>query len=85
MILTMRKNIFTQDQEKLQTLLRQVRVEAGLNQTELAQQLGSPQSFVSKYEMGERRLDLLELRQICRVVGVSLEEFIRRFEESLIE
>ncbi len=65
---------------RLQTLLRQVRVEAGLRQSDLAGRLDQPQSFVSKYESGERRLDLLELRQICDAVGVSLEDFVRRFE-----
>ena len=55
-------------------------MDAGLKQTDLAQQLGQSQSFVSKYESGERRLDLLELRQICEALGVSLLEFVRQFE-----
>ncbi len=67
----------------MQTLLRQIRLDAGLSQIELAQRLGLAQSFISKYEQGERRLDLLELRQICQVVGMSLEEFVRKFEDSL--
>lgn len=67
-------------QARLQGLLRQVRVEAGLRQRDLAERLGQPQSFVSKYESGERRLDLLEIRDICGAVGVSLEEFVRRLE-----
>jgi transcriptional regulator with XRE-family HTH domain len=50
---------------------------------DLARRIGQPQSFVSKYESGERRLDLVELREICDAVGVSLEVFVRRFEESL--
>jgi transcriptional regulator with XRE-family HTH domain len=67
-------------QEHLQALLRQIRLEAGLRQSDLAERLGQPQSFVSKYESGERRLDLLEVREICAAVGVSLEDFVRRFE-----
>ncbi|MBI3664333.1 MAG: helix-turn-helix transcriptional regulator [Acidobacteria bacterium] len=67
-------------QRCLRELLRQVRVEAGLRQGDLARILKQSQSFVSKYESGERRLDLLELQQICKAVGVSLEEFVRRFE-----
>ncbi|MCP4592394.1 MAG: helix-turn-helix transcriptional regulator [bacterium] len=70
----------TPTQEHLQALLRRIRVEAGLRQTDLAGRLGQPQSFVSKYESGERRLDLLELRHICETVGTSLEEFVRRLE-----
>jgi transcriptional regulator with XRE-family HTH domain len=68
----------------LQLLLRQMRAEAGLTQTEIAQRLGQPQSFVSKYESGERRLDVLELRQVCAVVGVSLADFVRRLERALL-
>jgi transcriptional regulator with XRE-family HTH domain len=70
----------TSEQQRLQELLRQIRMDVGLKQTELAEQLGQSQSFVSKYESGERRLDLLELRQICEALGLSLLEFVRKFE-----
>ncbi|MBI1745003.1 MAG: helix-turn-helix transcriptional regulator [Acidobacteria bacterium] len=79
----MTKSVFTIQHEKLQILLRQIRLDARLSQAELAERLGQPQSFVSKYESGERRLDMVELRQICREVGVSLEEFTRKFETAL--
>ncbi len=64
-------------------MLRQVRTEAGLRQTDLAERLGVPQSFVSKYESGERRLDLLELRQVCEAIGLSLRDFVQRLESEL--
>ncbi|MDP9410275.1 MAG: helix-turn-helix domain-containing protein [Actinomycetota bacterium] len=70
-------------QKKLRGLLRKVRLEAGLRQVDLAERLGQPQSFVSKYESGERRLDLLELREVCTAANISLETFVSRFEESL--
>ena len=70
----------TSDQGRLCRLLRQIRLDADLKQVEVARRLGESQSFVSKYEMGERRLDFLELSQICRAVGISLQEFVRRFE-----
>jgi len=70
-------------QEQLQLLLRRVRSEARLTQTEVAERVGQPQSFVSKYESGERRLDVLELRSVCSAIGVSLADFIRRLEEAL--
>lgn len=79
----MEKSIYSEHQERLQELLRLARVDAGLRQVDLAHRVGQPQSFVSKYESGERRLDLLELRQICEAVGMSLGEFVRRFEESI--
>lgn len=77
----MSKSIFTPDQVKLQELLRQIRHDAGLRQSELAQRLNVTQSYVSKYEAGEKRLDLIELRRICQAIGISLEEFVRRFED----
>ena len=66
---------------KLQTLLRSVRREAGLTQSQVADKLNQPQSYVSKYESGERRLDLLELKAVCNATGVSLEKFVSRFLE----
>jgi len=68
------------EKKRLLSLLREMRLDAGLRQEDLAQKLGEPQSFVSRYESGERRLDVLELRQISKVLGVSLTEFVRRLE-----
>ena len=72
-------------QEKLQTLLKQIRQDRGIRQVELAEKLGVPQSFVSKYESGDRRLDVLELRQVCDAIGISLQKFIQELENSLNE
>ena len=58
-------------------------MEAGLTQEEVARRLDRPQSFVSKYETGERRLDILELREVSAALGLSLGEFVRRLEASL--
>ena len=76
------RNSLTQG-ARLQSLLREVRAEAGLRQADLAERLGQPQSFVSKYESGERRLDILELREVCKALGLPFEEFIERLEERL--
>jgi len=81
----MRKSIYTPDQEQLQALLKELRREAGLRQTDLADRLGTAQSFVSKYEAGERRLDFLELRMVCQALGVGMAEFVKRFERRLDE
>jgi transcriptional regulator with XRE-family HTH domain len=75
------KDIADEDYEKLQSLLRAVRTEAGVTQAELAAKLGVPQSVVSKYESGERRLDVVELRQVCRALGLPLVDFVRRLEK----
>jgi transcriptional regulator with XRE-family HTH domain len=70
-------------QKALLSLLRELRREAGLRQVDMARKLGRPQAFVSYYESGARRLDLLELRQICGVLGVSLVKFVQSFEKEL--
>ena len=56
-------------------LLKDARIKAGLKQSELADRLGVPQSFVSKYEIGERRLDVGEVLEICQALGFSLVDF----------
>jgi len=67
--------------KRLCRLLQQVRTDAGLSQEALAKKLAKPQSFVSKYESGARRLDLLELREVCRAMGISVADFVRRFDK----
>ena len=79
----MGKSLSSTESEKLAALLRSVRSEAGLTQAVVADRLKLPQSFVSKYESGERRLDLVELRQICGALGISLADFVRRFEKEI--
>ena len=79
------KSIHTRQQQVLRSVLRQLRTDAGLRQVDLAERLGEPQSFVSKYESGERRLDVVELAEICRGLGISLAAFVRRFEDALDE
>lgn len=64
---------------RLTQLLREIRNEAELTQLQLATQLGESQSFVSKYESGEQRLDLLQIEEICRATGVPLRKFIDRY------
>jgi DNA-binding XRE family transcriptional regulator len=82
-LLQMGKSLRSTESEKLAALLRSVRSESGLTQAQVAERLEVPQSFVSKYESGERRLDLVELRQICKALGISLGDFVRRFEKDV--
>ncbi len=79
----MDKTVGRREWEVLLTLLREVRREAGLTQVALARRLGRPQSLVSDIESGQRRVDVVELRLICGHLGLSLEEFVRRWEERL--
>jgi transcriptional regulator with XRE-family HTH domain len=55
----------------LRELLVQVRHKAGLSQQKLARKLGRPQSFIAKYEGGERRLDVVEFIDIARALGAN--------------
>lgn len=67
---------------RLAALLRQVRLDADLTQLQLAEKIGQTQSYVSKYENGEQRLDLIELESVCQAVGISLTDFVERYLES---
>lgn len=71
--------------EKLLLLLRELRQEQKILQVDMAEQLEVPQSFVSKYESGTRNLDILELRRICQLMGISLPDFVKKLEERLNE
>lgn len=59
--------------------MKQLRTEAGVTQSALSDALGMPQSFVSKYEMGERRLDFVEVAHICQQLGKPLVDFAADF------
>jgi transcriptional regulator with XRE-family HTH domain len=72
-----------QGNELLRTLLRGIRSAAGLRQQDLASRLGVPQSFVSKYESGERRLDFLEVREVCLACGRSFVSFVQELEQRM--
>jgi transcriptional regulator with XRE-family HTH domain len=67
--------------QRFRDLLRQIRVDAGLTQKELAKMLGKPQSYVSKAEVGERRLDFLETLDFCGACGVGVEELAGRLTD----
>ena len=75
--------IGTHDYQVFLALLREIRTTAGVRQVDIAERMGVPQSMVSKYELGERRLDVLELRDICAALDVSLTDFVRKLESRL--
>jgi transcriptional regulator with XRE-family HTH domain len=79
----MAKSIHRPEYEVLRELLREARLSAGLTQVQLSASLGRPQSYVSDLERGVRRLDLIELRDICAVVGRDLPAFVRELERGI--
>lgn len=70
----------TTKQAEFRAAIKKARKEAGLTQASLAARLGRPQSFVSKYESGERRLDVLEFIEVARSVGFNPACFIADLE-----
>jgi len=74
------RTIYTPEHQLLATLLREVRAEAGLRQVDVAAAMARTQSFVSDYESGQRRLDLVELRALCGVLGTTLPALVARYE-----
>lgn len=58
-----------------------LRLAAGLSQAKLAKSLGKPASYVAKYELGERRLDAIELCIILRLISVDPKLFLERLFE----
>lgn len=76
------KSIYSEQYQQLCTLLRELRREAGLTQVDVAERLEVPQSFVSKYEIGERRLDVVELKHVAEALGTTLIEVAARLDRN---
>lgn len=72
-------------EQALRRFLRNSRKAAGLRQADLAQRLDAPQSFVSKFESGERLLTFLEALSIFRELGVSVDDAIKNLPDNLHE
>lgn len=79
----MEKSIYSQEYSLFLEHLRKAREEQGLTQTEVAERLGQTQSFVSKVERGERRIDIVELRAFCNAIGIDLPKFVAQIESTL--
>lgn len=65
-------------QKRFRELLVAARKKADLTQAELSSRLNRPQSFVSKYERGERRLDVVEFREVACALGVDPVQFLAK-------
>lgn len=79
----MEKSIHTRQYGTVLRLLRQAREDACITQVQLAKALRKSQSFVSKVERGETRLDIIQLRTILIALGLTLPEFSSRLEKEL--
>lgn len=73
----MTKSIYTKEYRKVVECLKKARRDVGLKQVEVASMLGKPQSYVSKIEQGERRLDVTELKKIADIYKKPLDYFVK--------
>jgi transcriptional regulator with XRE-family HTH domain len=72
------RSVFSDKYTRFRRLLIEARKAAGLTQVELAARLARPQSYVSKYERGERRIDVVEFLEIAEVLDVDPADFLKR-------
>lgn len=79
----MKKSIHTHEYGVAVGLIREFRERVGLTQVELAVAVGKKQTFISKVERGETRLDVIQLRTLLAAVGASLSDFARRLDRTL--
>jgi len=79
----MDKSPFSKEYKIFIELLKEQRMQAGVTQSDLADALQEKQSFISKCERGERRLDIIELHNFCNAIGLSLTVFTKELEKRL--
>jgi transcriptional regulator with XRE-family HTH domain len=82
-VISVPKGAFTLANDEFRALLKVLRTKEGLSQSDLARRLGLPQSYVSKYETGERRLDFVETVQVCEALGIGIQKFASDFAAKL--
>lgn len=81
----MRKTIHSKENRILICLLREKREALNITQTQLAKLIGADQTFISKIENSERRLDLVEARTICKALKISFADFVQELETLFVE
>lgn len=80
----MAKSLHTSEYEEFRRLLFIAREEAGLTQLEVATRLSKPQSFVAKYEGGERRLDVIEFMEVCEALRIDPNDLINKLRDVIV-
>lgn len=73
----MSKSVYTKDYEEIINRLNQARIDAGFSQQVVADKLGKPQSYISKIESGERRLDVAEIKKFAEIYKKGISYFIK--------
>ncbi len=78
----MTRSVFSGKYDQFRRLLIEARKEAGMTQAALAEKLSNQQSYISKYERGERRLDVIEFLEIARAIGIDPIAFLRTLDDN---
>ena len=79
----MRRSIHSTPYVVLRELLTQARLSAELTQEQLAAKLRRPQSYVAKYETGDRRLDVIEFLEVCSTLRLDPGNVLAKTEHAL--
>ena len=72
----MRSEIYSKEHQKLRAALKRERLAAGLRQSDLASQTGRSQAYISKFEKGDLRLDMVDFMLFCRCIGCDAHQII---------
>ena len=72
----MNKSVYSKEYKKTMEKLKKARIEAGLKQEEVAKKLKKPQSYISKIERGERRIDIKEMYDIAKIYKKDINYFV---------
>ncbi|MBI1755011.1 helix-turn-helix transcriptional regulator [Candidatus Azambacteria bacterium] len=73
----MSRSIYSKDYKEIIERLKKARIEANLSQQAVADKLGKPQSYISKIESGERRLDVAEMKKFATIYNKSADYFLK--------
>lgn len=74
----MTRSVFTKEYKMFCSMLREERIKAKITQEVLSSDLGRSRNFVSKYELGERRIDVIEFLEIAEAIGFDPVKFIKK-------
>jgi transcriptional regulator with XRE-family HTH domain len=74
----MDKTIYTKDHKFIIEQLKKARIEAGFDQEKVAELLGKTQSYISKIEAGQRRIDIVQLKEFAKAYKKPLDYFIKK-------
>ena len=77
MQISMNKSVYSKDYKEIIERLKTARIETGIAQQEVASKLGKPQSYISKIESGERRLDVVEIKRFAMIYKKDISFFIK--------